>query len=168
MAIKTFGIDHIHVNVRSMDRFRDLMKQLFDLDATRIGHIDSIQADNATVRLRGTGAGQPFLDVFESGNPRSPINRLVEKRGPCVSFISFRVENIEEAAAHATRCGLQEISRVGFAGVEKQVQYNTMELLGFNLEFVEHESGYAAAIEDIQRRLAAGEPVDGIGASREF
>jgi hypothetical protein len=57
---------------------------------------------------------------------------------------------------------------VGFAGVEKQVQYNTVELLGFNLEFVEHEPGYAAAIEDIQRRLAAGEPVDGIGASREF
>lgn len=57
MAIKTFGIDHIHVNVRSMDRFRDLMKQLFDLDATRIGHIESILADNATVRLRGTGAG---------------------------------------------------------------------------------------------------------------
>ena len=51
MAIKTFGIDHIHVNVRSMDRFRDLMKQLFDLDASRIGHIESIRADNATVRL---------------------------------------------------------------------------------------------------------------------
>jgi len=168
MAIKTFGIDHIHVNVRSMDRFRDLMKQLFDLDASRIGHIESIRADNATVRLRGADAGQPFLDVFESDDPQSPIRRLVDKRGPCVSFVSFRVENIEEAAAHAARCGLREISRVGFAGVEKQVQYHTADVLGFNLEFVEHEPGYAAAIADIQRRLAAGEPVEGIGGSREF
>ena len=108
MTIKTFGIDHIHVNVRSMDRFRDLMKQLFDLDATRIGHIDSIMADNATVRLRGAGAGQPFLDVFESGDPQSPIKRLVDKRGPCVSFISFRVGNIEEAAAHAAQAQVRD------------------------------------------------------------
>ncbi|MBK8992744.1 MAG: hypothetical protein IPM40_14200 [Gammaproteobacteria bacterium] len=91
----------------------------------------------------------------------------MEKRGPCVSFISFRVENIEEAAAHAARCGLQEISRVGLP-VSRSRFSTTRWAAGFNLESVEHEPGYAAAIEDIQRRLAAGEPVDGIGASREF
>lgn len=168
MTIKTYGIDHIHLNVRSMDRFRDLMKQLFDLDAGRIGHIDSISADNAVVRLRGAAAGQPFLDVFEPVSPQSPVARHMAKRGEGVSYISFRVDDIEAAAAHAARCGLREVSRVGFPGVEKQVQFDTLETLGFYLEFVEYEPGHEAAIEEIQRRLAAGEPVEGISASRPF
>lgn len=168
MAIKTHGIDHIHLHVRSMDRFRDLMKQLFELDASRISHIDSILAHNAVVRLGGAGAGQPFLDVFEASTPQSPIARYMARHGQGVSYISFRVEDIEEAARHAARCGLREISRVGFPGVEKQVQFDTLELLGFNLELVEHEPGYDAAIAEIQRRLAAGEPVEGISSSRPF
>jgi len=145
-----------------------LMKQLFEIDASRIGHIDSIAAHNAVVRVGSVGSGQPFLDVFEPADPRSPIARYMAKHGQGVSYISFRVDDIEAAAEHAARCGLREISRVGFPGVEKQVQFDTLELLGFNLEFVEHEAGYAAAIEEIQRRLAAGEPVEGISSSRPF
>ncbi len=108
MAIKTYGIDHIHLNVPDMDRFREVMKQLFELDAGRIGHIDSIQAHNAVVRLGGGKGEQPFLDVFEPASPGSPVARHMARHGAGVSFISFRVDDIEAAAAHAVRCGLKE------------------------------------------------------------
>lgn len=168
MAIKTSGIDHIHLNIPSMDRFRDVMKQLFDLDATRIAQVDSILAYNSSIRLIGADAGQPFLDVFEPASPQSPVSQHMQQRGEGVSYISFRVENLEEAAAHAARCGLREVSRLGFPGIMRQVQYDTINVLGFHLELVEYAPGHEAGIKEIQRRLAAGEHVEGLSASRPF
>ncbi len=168
MAIKTHGIDHIHLNVRDMDQFRRLMKALFEIDASRFMHIDSIHAFNAVVRVAPADAGQPFLDVFEPARANSPVARHIETHGQGVSYISFRVDNIEEAAKHAAACGLREVSRVGFPGVEKQVQFDTKDLVGFNLEFVEWEPGHEQAIAEIQRRLAAGERVEGISFSEPF
>jgi hypothetical protein len=168
MGIKTSGIDHIHVNIPSMDRFRDVMKQLFDLDATRIAHVDSILAYNSSMRPNGADAGQPFLDVFEPASSDSPVSQHMQQRGVSVSYISFRVENLDEAAEHAARCGLREVSRMGFPGIMKQVQYDTMDVLGFHLELVEYAPGAEAGIKEIQRRLAAGEPVEGLSASRPF
>ena len=144
------------------------MTQLFDLDATRIAHVDSILADNASMRLTGADAGQPFLDVFEPASPESFVSHHMQQRGEGVSYISFRVENLEAAEAHARSCGLREVSRLGFPGIMKQVQYDTMDILGFHLELVEYAPGHEAGIKEIQRRLAAGEPVDGLSASRPF
>ena len=42
----------------------------------------------------------------------------------------------------------------------KQVQYDTMEEMGFNLEFVEYEPGFEQDLEKIKARLRAGETVD--------
>jgi hypothetical protein len=168
MAIKTSGIDHIHLNIPSMDKFRDVMKQLFDLDATRIAHVDEILANNSSMRVSGADAGQPFLDVFEPASPQSPVAELMQQHGEGVSYICFRVDNLEAAAAHAARCGLREVSRMGFPGIMKQVQYDTMAVLGFHLELVEYAPGAEAGIKEIQRRLTAGEPVEGLSTSRPF
>ncbi|MFN8626710.1 MAG: VOC family protein [Candidatus Binatia bacterium] len=168
MAIKTSGIDHIHVNIPSMDKFRDVMKQLFDLDATRIAHVDGILAYNSSMRLNGADAGQPFLDVFEPARPQSPVAEFMRQHREGVSYISFRVDDLDEAATHAARCGLREVSRMGFPGIMKQVQYDTMEVLGFHLELVEYAPDAEAGIKEIQRRLTAGEPVAGLSNSRPF
>ncbi|MDY0065634.1 MAG: VOC family protein [Steroidobacteraceae bacterium] len=168
MAIKTSGIDHIHLNIPSLDRFLDLMTRLFEFEPGASALIHSIRARNASMRLTGAPAGQLFLDVFEPASPDSPVAQHMKERGASVSYISFRVDDIEEAAAHAARCGLREVSRVGFPGLMKQVQFDTMDVLGFHLELVEYAPGHEAAIKEIQRRLAAGEPVEGLTASRSF
>jgi len=168
MAIKTSGIDHIHLNIPSMDKFRDVMKQLFDLDATRIAHVDEILAYNSSVWLKGADAGQPFLDVFEPASSESPVAQHMQQRGEGVSYVCFRVDNLQEAAEHAARCGLREVSRMGFPGIMKQVQYDTMDVLGFHLELVEYAPGAEAGIKEIQRRLTAGERVEGLSTSRPF
>lgn len=168
MAIKTSGIDHIHLNIPSLDRFLDVMTKLFEFEPGRASLVHSILAYNASMRLADAPDGQPFLDVFEPASPDSGVAHHMKERGTSVSYISFRVDDIEEAAAHAAQCGLYEVSRVGFPGLMKQVQFDTMDLLGFHLELVEYAPGHRAAIAEIQRRLAAGESVEGLTAARPF
>ena len=44
----------------------------------------------------------------------------------------------------------------------KQVQFDTRAELGFLLEFVEYEPGFAEDLARIKERLRAGETVDGL------
>ncbi len=161
MAIKCAGIDHIHFNVPSLNKFKEIMGQLFDLDATKIGHMDAFGFYNSTMKIVGTDAGQPYLDVFQSARDDGEVANFVKAKGPCVSYISFRVENLDAAAEHAKKCGLKEISRAGYRGM-KQVQFDTFDTLGFMLEFVEYEPSFWQELEGIKTRLNEGQTVDGL------
>lgn len=118
------------------------------------------------MRLADAPAAQPFLDVFESPSSDCPVAQHLKQRGADVSYTSFRIDDIEAAAAHAARCGLREVSRRRFPDLMKQVQFDTMDVLGFHLELVEYIPGHEAALKEIQRRLAAGEPFEGLTAAR--
>ena len=64
MAMKTAGVDHIHVLVPSLDRFLDLFDRLFESEHTMQSEIESVQGFNSTLRFHGA-TSTPFLDVFE-------------------------------------------------------------------------------------------------------
>jgi hypothetical protein len=161
MAIRTSGIDHIHFNVRDLRKLLGIMNQLFDTDTTPISTLEPHGFYNATMTLAGADAGQPFLDLFQPASDDSEVGRILRDRGPGVSYISFRVEDLEMAAEHAAKCGLREVSRDGYRGM-RQVQYDTVEQLGFQLEFVEYAPGFHEELEVIKRRMRAGETVDGL------
>lgn len=160
MTIKTHGIDHIHFNVRNLPRFREIMEQLFGPDITPIGHLQQFGFYNSCVSFP-EGDSQSFLDVFQGERDDSFVSRHIRERGQGVSFVAFRVDDLEAAAAHAAKCGLREISRDGYRGM-KQVQYDTMEELGFYLELVSYEPGFHAELEEIKKELRKGATVDGL------
>ena len=70
-------------------------------------------------------------------------------------------DGFDQAAEHAKRCGLREISRDGYHGM-KQVQFDTFEDLGFNLEFVEYAPHFHDELERIKAQCREGETVDGL------
>ena len=51
MAIKTTGVDHIHVLVPSLDRFLELFDRLFESEHTMQSEIESVQGFNSTLAL---------------------------------------------------------------------------------------------------------------------
>lgn len=161
MAIRTSGIDHIHLNVRDLKRLLGVMNQLFDTDTTPVSTLEPFGFFNATMQLAGADAGQPFLDLFQPASDEGEVGQILRERGPGVSYIAFRVDDLEAAAAYAARCGLREVSRNGYRGM-RQVQYHTIEELGFNLEFVEYAPGFHEELEGIKSRMRAGETVDGL------
>jgi 4-hydroxyphenylpyruvate dioxygenase-like putative hemolysin len=160
MTIKTLGIDHIHFNVNRIKRFLELMEQLFGPDITPIAHFQPLEMLNACVTLPETTV-QPVLDVFEAATDSSPVARHIRRYGQGVSVLAFRVEDLDAACAHAAKCGLREVSRIGYRG-EKQAQFDTHDELGFMLEFVEHEPDFLEDLESVKARLRAGETVDGL------
>lgn len=161
MAIKTTGIDHIHVLVASLDEFLDLFDRLFESEHTIQSEIESVQGFNSTLRFRNA-ASTPFLDVFEPASDDGIFARELSRNGAGLSVLSFGVEDIDAAAAHAESCGLRVVSRLGFPGVMSQVQFHPDDTFGFQLEFVQYKPGADERIADIQRRKAAGEPVAGL------
>ncbi len=160
MTIKTLGIDHIHFNVVNIKRFLEIMEQLFGPDITPIAHLQPLEIYNACVTLPDASV-QPFLDVFQAADESSPVDKYIRKRGQGVSIVSFRVEDIEAACIHAVKCGLREVSRIGYRG-EKQAQFDTFAELGFMLEFVEYAPDFAEDLAEVRERMRAGETVDGL------
>lgn len=161
MAIKTSGLDHVHVYVEDLTGFVELFERLFECDATLQSEIESIGSFNSSVRFAGA-ASSPFLDVFAPSEPGGAAAQVIQRRGEGVAILSFRVEDLDTAAAHAATCGLREVSRIGFPGVMRQVQFHPADTHGFQLELVEYEPGAEERIAEIQRRKAAGEPVEGL------
>jgi 4-hydroxyphenylpyruvate dioxygenase-like putative hemolysin len=161
MTIKTYGIDHIHFNIRNIKRFLEIMQQLFGPNITPISNLQQFGFYNACVNFDSDNGAQAFMDVFQSAEEDSFVANHIRTHGQGVSFVSFRVDDLEGAAAHAAKCGLREISRDGYRGM-KQVQFDTMEELGFYLEFVSYEPGFHAELEEIKKRLRKGETVDGL------
>ena len=64
MAIKTTGVDHIHVLVPSLDSFLELFDRLFESEHTMQSEVESVQGFNSTLRFHDA-TSTPFLDVFE-------------------------------------------------------------------------------------------------------
>lgn len=160
MAIKTLGIDHIHFNVIQLRRCLDLMEKLFGPDITPVAQVQPLHMFNACISFPGATT-QPFMDVFQAANAASPVAEHIRRHGQGVSYVAFRVEDIDVACAHARACGLEEVSRAGYRGM-KQAQFDTFDILGFQLEFVEYEPGHAADLAEVKGRLLAGETVDGL------
>lgn len=163
MVIKTTGVDHIHVYLRDSKKMVDLFQRLFGAEASIPSLVYVMGGVNTTVRFPGGGGHAPFLDVFEPTELEGPVKEYLAAEGPGVSILAFRVEDIDAAAAHAASCGLREISRLGFPGVMNQVQYDTAEEYGFVLELTQYEPDAEEKIAEMQRRKAAGLPVEGLG-----
>ena len=159
--IRTTGLDHIHIVVQDLHSFLELLGRLFESEQTLQSEIESIGAFNSQVRFPG-GALAPYLDVFEPSSEDSLLGRSFARTGEGVTVLSFGVDDLDQATAHAETCGLRVVSRIGFPGVMSQVQFHPADTFGFQLEFVQYEPDAAERIAEIQRRKAAGEGADGL------
>ena len=75
MAIKTTGVDHIHVLVPSLDSFLELFDRLFESEHTMQSEVESVQGFNSTLRFHDA-TSTPFLDVFEPATEDGIVARM--------------------------------------------------------------------------------------------
>jgi catechol 2,3-dioxygenase-like lactoylglutathione lyase family enzyme len=161
MAIRTTGLDHIHVFARDLDGLLKLFGRLFECEYTQQSEIESVEAYNSTMRFTGA-TSSPYLDLFQPSTETGHAALSFKRMGEGVAVLSFGVEDLEAAAAHAESCGLRVVSRYGFPGVMSQVQFDPADTFGFQLELVQYEPDAPERIAEIQRKKAAGEAVDGL------
>ena len=107
MTIRTFGIDHVHFNVRRIKRFLEIMERLFGADIKPISQLAQLGAYNASVHFPAKGMTPSFPDVFQPGGDSDQAPEHIRDHGQGMSHVVFRVENIEDTVLHAANCGLR-------------------------------------------------------------
>ncbi|MEZ4355341.1 MAG: hypothetical protein R3F16_16995 [Myxococcota bacterium] len=163
MTIRTSGIDHVHFNVHRLSALpRDHGAALRRRDAIVGLLAEQFGFYNSCVYFR-EGDTKVFMDVFRPRTSRATWRSTwpsAARASP--SSVALRVDDLEQAAEHAKRCGVaKEISRDGYRGM-KQVQFDTFEDLGFNLEFVEYAPHFHDLFRADQGACREGETVDGL------
>src|SRR5215467_9527751 len=70
------------------------------------------------VRAHFLPAGDPKLELLEATTPDSTIAKYVEKRGPGLHHVAFRVDDINAALAHLKARGVRLIDERPRPGAE--------------------------------------------------
>lgn len=97
-------LDHIGIAVGDLERslafFRDVLGLAVDA---------SEEVASQRVRAHFLHAGDPSLELLEPTAPESTIAKFVEKRGPGLHHVAFRVEDIDAAIARLKARGIRMI-----------------------------------------------------------
>lgn len=90
--MKILGLHHIGIAVDDLDKYGDIFKKLFDLDASPA----EINVDNR-VSLSFVDLKNSVLEFLKPLEENSSIARFLSKRGPGVHHFCFGVDNIQQA-----------------------------------------------------------------------
>lgn len=84
------AIDHIGIAVRRLDEALPLWRDLLGLPLIGIEEVES-----EGVRVAILQAGDARIELLEPLHEGSPIARHLEKRGPGIHHLAFKVEDLE-------------------------------------------------------------------------
>jgi len=88
----------------------------FFRDVLGLPEIDLDDADGA--HIVGLGAGESLVELLEPGDPKSPIARFLEKRGPGIHHICFSVDDLDATLERCRRAGIRLIDEKPRIGAE--------------------------------------------------
>jgi methylmalonyl-CoA/ethylmalonyl-CoA epimerase len=104
-------LDHVGIAVQSLDAALPLYELL---TGGRSSPPERIATQGVTVVFVGDGAGR--LELIEPTGPDSPVARFLERRGPGIHHLAYRVNDIEAALRSLSAAGIALIDRVARPG----------------------------------------------------
>jgi methylmalonyl-CoA epimerase len=147
-------LDHVGIAVSELAR-----ALAFFRDALGLQVEDSEDVGSQRVRAHFLPAGEPKLELLEATAPDSAIAKYVDKRGPGLHHIAFRVENIQAALAMLKAKGVRLIDEAPRPGAE-----------GALVAFVHPSAAHGVLVElkqpqgeSLQRRMTTA-PTHRLGA----
>jgi len=97
-------LDHVAIAVASIDE----ALPVFELLTGGVGSPrERVESQGVDVVFVGTGVGR--LELIEPVSPDSPVARFLEKRGPGLHHLAYRVPDIEAALARLSAAGMRLI-----------------------------------------------------------
>ncbi len=97
-------VDHIGIAVRSLDEGKQLYGDAFGLTLL---HEEEVPTEK--VRVACYDGGGLRIELLESTDPEGPIARFVERRGPGIHHVCYRVDDADAALARLKEAGLQTL-----------------------------------------------------------
>ncbi len=114
--MKILKIDHLGIAVNRIDEGKTFWSDILGLE---FAGSETVAEQKVTTGFFPVGASE--VELLESTAPDSPIARYLEKKGPGIQHVAFRVENIEEALAELKAKGVRLIDekpRIGAGGAK--------------------------------------------------
>lgn len=111
------AVDHVGIAVADLDDAIDWYQDTFGM---RMVHQEANEEQGVREAMLAVGtAGGPQLQLLAPLRPDSPIARFLDRSGPGIQQIAYRVEDIESVSAELQARGLRllyEAPRRGTAG----------------------------------------------------
>lgn len=127
-------LDHVAIAVPSITAALPIFELLADATGSRIEHVEAQQVDVAFV---GTGAAR--IELLQPSSPDSTVQKFLDRRGPGLHHIAYRVPDIEAALRRLAAAGVRLIDeqpRPG-AGGHKVAFLHPQSTHGVLVELVE-------------------------------
>jgi methylmalonyl-CoA/ethylmalonyl-CoA epimerase len=104
-------LDHVAIAVPSIAQALPLYETLLRADGSAPERVES-----QGVAVVFVGAGPGRIELIEPLSPDSPVARFLERRGPGLHHVAYRVSDIVAALADCVANGLEPIDRVPRSG----------------------------------------------------
>lgn len=106
MDTSPFPLDHVGIAVASIQDAMPLFERLANARGSTVEDVAS-----QGVRVAFVGVGSARLELLEAARPDSPIAKFIQKRGPGLHHIAYRVPDITAALADFAAEGVELIDR---------------------------------------------------------
>lgn len=104
--MKILKIDHLGIAVNSIDDGKNLW-----MDALGLAFEGTETVEEQKVTTAFFPVGESEVELLESTAPDGPVAKFLEKKGPGIHHVAFRVDNLEEALAELKGKGVKLIDQ---------------------------------------------------------
>jgi methylmalonyl-CoA epimerase len=104
-------LDHVAIAVPSIPAALPLFELLAQTSGSRIERFESQKVDVAFV-----GSGASRIELLQPATPDSTVQKFLDKRGPGLHHIAYRVPDIETALQRLAAAGIRLIDEKPRAG----------------------------------------------------
>ena len=109
-------IDHVGIAVPDLDAAIAMYEQSFGM---RCVHTEVNEEQGVREAMLEVGSSGSFLQLLAPLSPDSPIGRFLDRSGPGIQQMAYRVDSIDEVSAHLREQGmtlLYDEPKTGTAG----------------------------------------------------
>lgn len=112
--MKILKIDHLGIAVNSIEEGKQFWSRVLGLP---FEGAETVETQKVTTAFFPVGESE--VELLESTAPDGPIAKYIEKKGPGIQHVAFRVADIEAALQELKDAGVKlidEIPRIGAGG----------------------------------------------------
>lgn len=126
-------IAHIGIAVRSLNEILPFWRDVLQMPEVPL-------EDSDGAHIAGLAAGDSLIELLESDQPGSPIQKFVERRGPGIHHVCFAVDDLDGALARCRTAGIRLIDETPRSGAEgKRIAFlHPASTGGVLVELTEH------------------------------
>ncbi len=91
--MKTNGVDHICIAVKSIDQAKKIWEPVFGKSTPDVEYVDDLEK----IKVARYYLGDVGFELMESTSPDGEVAKFIEKKGEGIMLISLNVDNTRKA-----------------------------------------------------------------------